>query len=87
MNVNMNVNMKPTPGFCKRLGYGLCYRATDSAYLEDYRSSTTSFVGHHEIRNPDGVQNRWSSELVNNARLVVMVVVTFMPLSMYYTMP
>ena len=71
----------------------VCYRATDSAYLEDYRSSTASFVGRHEIRKPDGVQIRWSSGLVNNARLVVMVVgfrpsglVTFMPLYMYYTM-
>ena len=65
---DVNVNMKPTPGFCKRLATGRCYSRIDTGHFKDHRSSTIANPAHDEIRNTGAIQRRFVSG--NNADLI-----------------
>ena len=60
--------MKPTPGFCKRLATGRCYKGIDTGHFKDYGRSTGSNPCQHEIRNTGAIQRRFVSG--NNADLI-----------------
>ena len=66
--VNVNVIMKVTLGFCKRLATGRCYSGIDTGHFKDHRSSTTANPRQDEIRKADAVQPRFV--VGNNADLI-----------------